>query len=55
MVAVIGVVTVSGLIWVLASTLARESDAERRRASLPESRSLVANVAECQQKLPLAA
>jgi hypothetical protein len=35
MVEMIGIVTLCTLVWVLASSMARESDAERRRAAVP--------------------
>ncbi|MFO0706340.1 MAG: hypothetical protein U0412_05765 [Nitrospira sp.] len=55
MVTVIGFAAVGGLIWVLATSLARECDAERRRTNRPESRVLASTVTEQQQNLPLAA
>jgi hypothetical protein len=35
MVMMIGIVTMTALVWVLASSMARESEAERRRVSMP--------------------
>ncbi|HSE59172.1 MAG TPA: hypothetical protein VLA99_10770 [Nitrospiraceae bacterium] len=35
MVEMIGIVTLCTLVWVLASSMARESDAEKRRTAMP--------------------
>lgn len=34
MVMIIGLVTMTGLVWVLASSMVRESEAEKRRVSM---------------------
>lgn len=40
MVIVIGIVTMSALLWVLAYSMARESEAEKRRVSMSSERGL---------------
>ena len=55
MVTLIGIVTMSSLVWVLASSLARESDAERRRTSLPSAKDFSPHFAVSRENLKLAA
>lgn len=55
MVTLIGIVTMSTLVWVLASCLARESDAERRRTSLPSAKDFSPSFTADRQNLKLAA
>ena len=55
MVTLIGIVTMSSLVWVLVSSLARESDAERRRTSLPSAKDLSPRFTVNRENLKLAA
>ena len=55
MVAVIGIVTMSSLVWVLASSMARESDAERRRMSMPSAKDSSPSFTASRENLKLAA
>lgn len=55
MVTLIGIATMSTLVWVLASCLARESDAERRRASAPSAKAFAPSLTDSREDLKLAA
>lgn len=55
MVTVIGIVTMGALVWVLASCLARESDAERRRMSMSSAKNFPPSFTAERQNLKLAA
>jgi hypothetical protein len=55
MVTLIGIVTMSALVWVLASCLARESDAERRRTSMSPAKDFPPSFTAGPQNLKLAA
>ena len=55
MVTLIGIVTMSSLVWVLVSSLARESDAERRRTNLPSAKDLSPRFTVNRENLKLAA
>jgi len=55
MVTIIGIVTMTSLVWVLASCLARESDAERRRTSLPSAKDFSPHFTVSRENLKLAA
>lgn len=55
MVTLIGIVTMSSLVWVLAYSLAGESDAERRRTSLPSAKDFSPRVTVSRENLKMAA
>lgn len=55
MVTLIGIVTMSALVLVLASCLGRESDAEKRRTSLPSAKDFSPGFTASRQNLKLAA
>jgi len=55
MVVMIGLVTMTTLIWTLAYSLAGESEAEKRRLSLKSSCTIPPVPAEIRGRLPLAA
>ena len=55
MVTLIGIVTMSALVLVLVSCLARESDAEKRRTSLPSAKDFSQGFTASRQNLKLAA
>jgi hypothetical protein len=55
MVMLIGIVTMCSLVWVLASSLARESDAERRRTSLSSAKDFSPRFTVNRENLKLAA
>lgn len=55
MVLMIGLVTMTTLIWVLAHSLAGESEAEKRRLSLESRYTIPTTPAETRGRLPLAA
>lgn len=55
MVTFIGIVTMSSLVWVLASCLARESDAEKRRTSIPSAKDFSPSFTASRENLKLAA
>lgn len=49
MVEMIGIATLCTLVWVLASSMARESDAEKRRTAMPPRHRLEDVVAKVQE------
>ncbi|MDP3091673.1 MAG: hypothetical protein Q8N04_13410 [Nitrospira sp.] len=55
MVTLIGIVTMSSLVWVLTFCLARESDAERRRMSTLSAKDFSPSFAVSREDLKLAA
>jgi hypothetical protein len=55
MVMLIGIVTMSSLVWVLTVCLARESDAERRRTSTPSAKDFSPSLTVIRENLKLAA
>lgn len=55
MVTLIGIVTMSSLVWVLTSCLGRESDAERRRTSMSSVKNFSPSLAVSRESLKLAA
>ncbi len=55
MVTLIGLVTMSSLVWVLTFCLARESDAERRRTSSPPAKDFTPSFTVSREDLKLAA
>lgn len=55
MVTLIGIVTMSSLVWVLTSCLARESDAERRRTSTSSAKGFSPSFTVSRENLKLAA
>lgn len=55
MVTLIGIVTMSSLVWVLASCLARESDAERRRTNVSSVKDFSPSFTAGRENLKLAA
>lgn len=55
MVTLIGIVTMSMLVWILASCMARESDAEKRRMSMLSAKDFSPSLTDHRENLKLAA
>lgn len=55
MVTFIGIVTMSSLVWVLTSCLAKEIDAERRRTSVSSAKNFSPSLTVSRESLKLAA